>query len=134
MKRDRRFVPSRSQCRQASRPAKADRPTRRHSPSRKDHAAHVSLPSDAIVKQRGLDLEPGTSLARGACALSGKIKFQPLRPGGPGPKTIKTSPPASQQVGGSIVPIPEHKPAARRGNVVGPSAIGQVGFRCQTLF
>ena len=64
-------------------------------PSRKDHAAHVSLPSDAIVKQRGIAHDPG-NLTREELALSPKGSSPNLADSGPKNDQNLSDPPLSR--------------------------------------
>src|SRR5271165_3679855 len=79
--------------------------TKRKRP-RKDNAVHVSLPSDAIVKQRGnrsptfRSRNPTPRLYRSEEASASHVAIDLELAG---PKTTKPHRPASQQVGGSIV-------------------------------
>src|SRR5208283_3257035 len=94
------------------------KPARQKVPGRKDHAAHVSLPSDAIVKQQWIeDLDPVSPTRR----LGGPRPRSSLELESPTQASLtrsrnvrKPSHPASQQ-GGALRKFP--KPAAVKRSV-----------------
>ena len=119
----------------------AKNPTQRPKP-RKHHAAHVSLPSDAIVKQltdapRGPPekLHPNQEAMRllgPAQTLNSPTRRQSSNPA----KNNRTSRPAHKQVGGSIhlVRLPDERRAAKGNSIVGDLRIGNSNWAVNSFF